>query len=1169
MSANWNAPPPTYDAHSSSTTLTPYLQLSHLLSLTWLAYPILSLIFVAFRLQLSLADAQNAVAGAKDDLLASCKAAEQAATSASSMPRFMAIATNKQFADAVNGSANAARATLVLALTVMEAIINFIVDIYRSTFLCFLELVVRGGLAILIGAVNELNDLIGTVTNGLRTSIQNDISTANNVIKSAIDAINKVNPFGDIKAPQITVPSLDGLQNVSLPSSFTDSLTKLNASLPSISDLKDKVESIIDTPFELLKKDINDTFAGINFQPDGLPVPELSTIKFCDNLDTSVIDDIGRDFIKTAKIGVVVLVLLALLLIGLNCLLTWYKWRCMRNHLQYTREAWISDPTMVHAKPTSSSPQITMSDHNLMMLNANSEHPLITRITNQISARFRLTPAQHTHTQWFFNYIFHAPALACFLIGFFGLLSVQIQLMAIGPLVSKYQARSQSTVSDFSSIIATSINDSMYNQSSLYANEVNGQVASIQSTINDGLFGWVNGTTTTLNATINGFYDDIQNTVTTIFGGTILESPVNEFLKCFIGGKVDAIESALTFLHDNLKIDMPRVNQTALVLSPDSVNEAAQPIAAAAIGGGTDADGNDDGGLLIRLVNSYAASLRKERVMFAIFMGLWGIVILMGLSVVLWHSVIRPMREKRSRRKWEAEQRVGLENIGPYPAGSGNEKDGNGNGGVFARSFSPLPSPRGSAFKPFWGSRSNSPAGQRVPQLSPDASQESLPRGQEASALASSEEFGAHLPPAQMERKQTGAAKLLAVGKKAVRRERLKKDGTEEELAVPLSPTLVHEPNRRANDNDTNAPWYTRIAALLSGKKQGNGDNDSSRSSGSDYWDPTAMVQADKTQDKPKLQVYTQRGIDKYGPPPPQRYQTHTWTPPNQVRAPSPPQPQTQTRGRRQSAAISWPPSPPVTHADWTRVMAPATPPQVNVSQQPAISSVAEFNFPPPPIGVPIINRERQQVVSVPNDVGPVYEDSVARAPPHVATTPILPVPLYTSFENQTQQSQQQRTPRPHPTFPQLEVAGRRRKGSSPPPPLKSPRMLQPQFALSPPPLQDKHRRASSTGTAWRVTNFVPGDATSSAHTSTASLAAMALAPKVYAGQQSKEDITTASSNLTRLLTAPRQGHARQSSSINPFITPFDDEHRVQVVDDPGAADLRKSMQTNPFVHAI
>lgn len=153
-----SATPPVYGARTTQfqTTLTPYLQLSHRLSLTWLAYPILSLLFVAFRLQLSSASAQDAADRAKDDLIASCRAAEKAATAAASMPRYMARATNEQIVDAVNGTMRGARAALILALTVMEAIINFIVDMYRSTFLCFLELVVRGALSILIGAVDEV-----------------------------------------------------------------------------------------------------------------------------------------------------------------------------------------------------------------------------------------------------------------------------------------------------------------------------------------------------------------------------------------------------------------------------------------------------------------------------------------------------------------------------------------------------------------------------------------------------------------------------------------------------------------------------------------------------------------------------------------------------------------------------------------------------------------------------------------------------------------------------------------------------------------------------------------------------------------------------------------------------------------------------------------------------
>lgn len=259
----WNSPPPVYDALSSTRApgvLKPYLELPHLLSLTWLAYPILSLLFVAFRLQLSASSAQDSVASAKNDFISSCNAAQKAATSAASMPRYLAVAANDQIADAVNGTLDAARATMVLALTIMEAIINFIIDMYRSTFLCFLELVVRGGLSLLIGAVQEvcsrrlsqmchinsrqINSFLTGTFSTIRTAIQNDVSNANSVITKAVDEINKINPFGNISVPQFSIPSLSDLENVTLPTDFETALIKLNASLPTLSTLKSEIDSM-------------------------------------------------------------------------------------------------------------------------------------------------------------------------------------------------------------------------------------------------------------------------------------------------------------------------------------------------------------------------------------------------------------------------------------------------------------------------------------------------------------------------------------------------------------------------------------------------------------------------------------------------------------------------------------------------------------------------------------------------------------------------------------------------------------------------------------------------------------------------------------------------------------------------------------------------------------
>ena len=159
MSARAASPPPVYDS-AVSTSLKPYLELPHLLSLAWVAYPIISLLFVVFRLQSDANSAQSSVQSAKDTFLASCKAAEGAASSAASFPKYMALAVNHQFTDAVNGTLNGARDALVLSLTVMEAIINFLVDIYRSTFLCFIELIVRGTLSVLISAVQEVCRLL-------------------------------------------------------------------------------------------------------------------------------------------------------------------------------------------------------------------------------------------------------------------------------------------------------------------------------------------------------------------------------------------------------------------------------------------------------------------------------------------------------------------------------------------------------------------------------------------------------------------------------------------------------------------------------------------------------------------------------------------------------------------------------------------------------------------------------------------------------------------------------------------------------------------------------------------------------------------------------------------------------------------------------------------------
>ena len=403
----------------------------------------------------------------------------------------------------------------------------------------------------------------------------------------------------------------------------------------------------VDTPFELLKKDINETFGGLSFDVTALPLPSQNTVTFCDQMDTSVVDDLGRDLVKVVKIGTIVLIFLIILLIAANCALEWYKWRSMKTHFQRIRDGLVSDPDVKTSRAPDGRLMVGMSDHDLMSIEGTMSHPLVTKVVNKLELLLRLSKPKKDKLIWFFHYVFHPPAMACFLIGFFGLLSVELQLLAIGPIQAKFQQQTAASVSNFSNLIATSMNASMYNQSAAYATQVNTRVDHVQSTINDGVFGWVNGTTTTLNDTISTFYSDVQNVITTVFGGTPLNEPLQEFLNCFLGSKVDAIETALTFLHDNLHVDIPRVNDTVLVLSPESVNEATQPIAEAAVGTGN----GDNGGLVARVVAVYVKSLKQERIMFGIFAALWLFVVLMALCIIFWTTYGRPLLMRvRSRR---------------------------------------------------------------------------------------------------------------------------------------------------------------------------------------------------------------------------------------------------------------------------------------------------------------------------------------------------------------------------------------------------------------------------------------------------------------------------------------------------------------------------------------
>jgi hypothetical protein len=94
--------------------LRPYLTTPQLISLAAFASPLISLLFILFRLSASSDVAQQSVADAKGSFQASCLAAERAASVGASLPRYLAIGTNEKLTESVRATIEGVRIVLTL-----------------------------------------------------------------------------------------------------------------------------------------------------------------------------------------------------------------------------------------------------------------------------------------------------------------------------------------------------------------------------------------------------------------------------------------------------------------------------------------------------------------------------------------------------------------------------------------------------------------------------------------------------------------------------------------------------------------------------------------------------------------------------------------------------------------------------------------------------------------------------------------------------------------------------------------------------------------------------------------------------------------------------------------------------------------------------------------------
>ena len=315
----------------------------------------------------------------------------------------------------------------------------------------------------------------------------------------------------DFSIPEISIPSLSWLQNVTIPNGFENSLIKLNHSLPNLDELREKMNSIVDMPLELLIKEINTTRLEIaaTLNDSIYPVPSLSSLsdnntkslqdQLCSDMDTSLIDDTAKALYNLGTVAIWGMVVAVLVAWAVLAFWQWRRWKALKDTVEVVESEMVAQ-------------QAQQRRYNPWTVVAVVEHPVLERYSRPVFNKLDLAPRTRNNVRWFLSYLAHPTCLTLLFMAVVGFISIQAQIAALHALQAKAKADATQSLNASTADFAGRLNAISANASRQYAIDMNNAIQSLENRINRDMFGeWINGTAVTLNNTLVEFYSEVQS----------------------------------------------------------------------------------------------------------------------------------------------------------------------------------------------------------------------------------------------------------------------------------------------------------------------------------------------------------------------------------------------------------------------------------------------------------------------------------------------------------------------------------------------------------------------------------------------------------------------------------------------------------------------------------
>ncbi|KAI5474302.1 plasma membrane fusion protein PRM1 [Pseudohyphozyma bogoriensis] len=354
----------------------------------------------------------------------------------------------------INGSISLTETSLNLIIDMAEALVKFGILTVVTPEVCLYEFVIRAALDVLIDAAKLIDDAINAAASAFTSALNGAVSAANALIG--------------------TIDKLGG------------HVSKIDADFSSLTsdyierdDVEDVAFALFNTPAEIVRTAAIEALenAAGNLSTDLFPIPDKTNLTFCNELNTTFVDEVGDSLRKWATWGLeglaVAGVLLALVLIGIESA----SYSLMYRLVSTIRERWLPDSDPGSAKPT--------TERLLGFLEA-VDHPMLSIFCS----------CAYGAGMWFLTYITYPPALLYLFVvsmkGGVGIGVIQIQLWLLsGRVQTEAREFVAGGLDAFIDDIATKINTTLLDISQQFADSSNSVITGIQNDINKDALGWV------------------------------------------------------------------------------------------------------------------------------------------------------------------------------------------------------------------------------------------------------------------------------------------------------------------------------------------------------------------------------------------------------------------------------------------------------------------------------------------------------------------------------------------------------------------------------------------------------------------------------------------------------------------------------------------------------